>query len=100
MLLSEFILSNLEKILQEWGKFAASLLRNGRQMDKVALRDHLKKMLETMAADLALPQTAYEEIEKSKKVTTIRLLQKNRSRDPWQRALGVWFHPRRGGGRI
>lgn len=66
MPLSEFILSNLEKILQEWEEFAASLLHNGRQMDKVALRDYLKKMLETMAADLALPQTAYEEIEKSK----------------------------------
>ena len=66
MRLSDFILSNLEKILQEWEEFAASLLPKGQQMDKVALRDHVKKMLEAMAADLALPETELEEIKKSK----------------------------------
>lgn len=65
MRLSNFILDNLECILQEWEDFAATLMPDSKR-DKVALRDHAKSMLETMAADLALPQTEHEEKEKSK----------------------------------
>lgn len=66
MRLAKFILHDLEAILQEWEDFAATLTPAGRQMDKVALRDHVKKMLETIAADLCQKQTEREETEKSK----------------------------------
>jgi PAS domain S-box-containing protein len=66
MRLKEFILGNLERILQEWEDFAASLVPAEKSRDKVMLRDHAKKMLEAIAVDLAKLQTRYEEIEKSK----------------------------------
>src|ERR1039457_576969 len=66
MRLSKFILDNLEAILQEWEDFAASLIQDGKTADKVALRDHAKKILETIAADLTHPETEREEIKKSK----------------------------------
>lgn len=66
MRLAEFILHNLECILQEWEDFAATLVPAEKSWDKIMLRDHAKKMLETIAADLAEPQTRREEIEKSK----------------------------------
>ena len=55
MRLSEFILSNLENITQEWEQFAGSLLPEGRHLNKAALRDHLKIMLDVIAADLERP---------------------------------------------
>jgi diguanylate cyclase (GGDEF)-like protein/PAS domain S-box-containing protein len=66
MRLSEFILRDLEAILQEWETFAASLLEPAQMMDKSALRDHAKSILEAVAADLTEPQTESEETEKSK----------------------------------
>lgn len=35
------------------------------EMNRVVLRDHVKKMLETIAADLAQPETEHGETEKS-----------------------------------
>src|ERR1700694_4285711 len=64
--LSIFILKNIETILQEWEKFAATLVPAEHKMDRVMLRDHVKRMLETIAADLARPQTAHEQAKKSK----------------------------------
>lgn len=66
MRLSDYILENLECILQEWEEFAATLVPAEQKMDKVMLRDHLKQMLEAIALDLAQPQTAHEKAEKSK----------------------------------
>ena len=66
MRLANFILHDLEVILQEWENFAATLFPAGQPMGKVALRDHVKKMLETIAADLCQAQTEREETEKSK----------------------------------
>jgi len=66
MRLADFILQNLDCVLQEWVDFAATLVPASQRTDKVMLRDHVKKMLETISADLAKPETAYEEIEKSK----------------------------------
>ncbi len=66
MRLAKFILHDLEAILQEWEDFAATLIPADQQVDKVALRDHVKKMLETIAADLAQTQTEREETENSK----------------------------------
>jgi diguanylate cyclase (GGDEF)-like protein/PAS domain S-box-containing protein len=66
MRLSDYILENLECILQEWEEFAATLVPAEQRMDKMLLRDHLKQMLEAIALDLAQPQTAHEKSEKSK----------------------------------
>jgi PAS domain S-box-containing protein len=66
MRLSIFILDNIETILQEWQEFAATLVRAEHRTDRVVLRDHANKMLNTIAADLACPQTIYEQSEKSK----------------------------------
>lgn len=66
MRLSDFILNNREVILQEWEDFATSLRSVARQLDKVELRDHVKKILEAIASDLAQPQTEQEETKKSK----------------------------------
>lgn len=65
MLLSKFILDNLETILQEWEDFAASLLPLDHGLDQVELRDHAKKMLQDIAEDLAKPETEKQEIAKS-----------------------------------
>jgi diguanylate cyclase (GGDEF)-like protein/PAS domain S-box-containing protein len=64
--LSNFILENMETILQEWEDFAATLIAPEHKRDRVMLRDHVKQMMQTIAADLARPQTGYEQAEKSK----------------------------------
>lgn len=64
MVLSEFIRTNLEPILEKWEQFATDLL-SAAQMDKAALRDHAKGMLLTIAADLDRVQTAHQQTEKS-----------------------------------
>lgn len=66
MRLSRFILKNLEPILIAWEKFAATLVPASQRVNQVLLRDHLKKMLETIAADLARPETTHNRAEKSK----------------------------------
>ena len=55
MQLANFILSNMEAILQEWEDFAATLVPSGQILDKMTLRDHVKKMLETISIDLDKP---------------------------------------------
>lgn len=51
--------------MQEWQDFAATLVPTGQTMNKVALRDHIKLILETVAADLAQPQTEQVATNKS-----------------------------------
>ena len=66
MALSEFILANREPILAEWEAFARSCAPASGSMDVAALRDHAEELLSVMAADLATPQGALEQSEKSK----------------------------------
>ena len=66
MRLSHFILQNLEPILVEWETFAATLVPASQRADQAMLRDHVKKMLETIAADLARPESDHQQAEKSK----------------------------------
>ena len=66
MRLSNFILKNLESILQEWEEFATTLVPVDQKTDGAMLRDHVKSMLNTIAADLACPETANNKSEKSK----------------------------------
>lgn len=66
MRLSHFILANLEAIVQEWEEFASSLVPDSVKEDHTMLRDHAKKMLQAIAADLDQPQTAKKKDDKSK----------------------------------
>lgn len=55
MRLSEFILVNMEAILQEWEDFARNIQPSHRSMGVVELRDHAKEILEDISAELASP---------------------------------------------
>lgn len=65
MRLADFILDNIEPILQAWEDFAKTITPASHGMDSVALRDHAEQMLRTIAADLRTPQTVKEQIAKS-----------------------------------
>lgn len=58
MRLSEFILCNMERILQGWEDFAREIQVPHRTMDVTELRDHAKDILEEIAAELACPDSA------------------------------------------
>jgi signal transduction histidine kinase len=64
--LSDFILENMESILQAWQDFARTIEPPALTMDDTALRDHAKLMLTDIALDLKTPQTPLEQSEKSK----------------------------------
>ncbi|MDR6956895.1 signal transduction histidine kinase [Pseudomonas brassicacearum] len=65
MRLADFILDNIEPILQAWEDFAKTITPASEGMDSVALRDHAEQMLRTIAADLRTSQTRKERIAKS-----------------------------------
>lgn len=66
MRLSDFILNNIEPILQEWEDFARTLETPGKPLDTDALRDHAELMLQTFATDLRTWQSTRQQAEKSK----------------------------------
>lgn len=57
MRLAEFILHNMEPILQQWEDFARTMTPAAEGMTTAALRDHAEEMLHTIAADLQTPQS-------------------------------------------
>ena len=65
MRLSQFIITNSEKILAEFEAFARSIVPEG-TMDIAQLRDHAQQMLTVIAHDLETPQTKREGTEKSR----------------------------------
>ncbi|VVO22591.1 sensor histidine kinase [Pseudomonas fluorescens] len=65
MRLSEFILKNLEPILQAWEEFARSVDTPMPAMGPLALRDHAEYILRTVALDMSTSQTPQEQIDKS-----------------------------------
>src|SRR5688572_14892301 len=65
MRLAEFILANIEPILNEWEIFARSVNADG-TMDELALRDHAEDILRATARDMMSHQTGTEQLEKSK----------------------------------
>ena len=65
MRLAEFILQNMEPILQQWENFAKTLTPAADGMDTLALRDHAEEMLRTVAADLQTYQSPEARILKS-----------------------------------
>ena len=66
MKLSEFIRNNIDAILQDWEQFAGSIQPKAGDMDKEALLDHAKLILEDIAADLELPEEQHEQAENDK----------------------------------
>jgi RsbT co-antagonist protein rsbRD N-terminal domain len=64
--LSDFILDQMEPILQEWENFAKTIEPPAFTMDSKALRNHASLMLKAIALDLGNVQTALERAEKSK----------------------------------
>ena len=65
MRLADFILGNIEPILQQWEDFAKTMTPAADGMDSLALRDHAEQMLLTIAADLRTPQSDKARISKS-----------------------------------
>ena len=57
MRLADFILHNMDTILEQWEAFAATMRPEVHGMNGLALRDHAKPLLEAVAADLSCPQT-------------------------------------------
>ncbi|MHC8333916.1 ATP-binding protein [Pseudomonas sp. LB3P25] len=66
MRLSDFILKNLEPILQAWEEFARSVDTPMPTMDSRGLRDHAEYILKSVALDMRTSQSAQQQIEKSK----------------------------------
>ena len=64
MQLAEFILSEMEAILQDWEDFAHSV-PVAQSMPSKQLRDHAEIMLRTIAAEMIQPQTHNQERAKS-----------------------------------
>lgn len=65
MPLADFILANLEPILEEWEKHARSIPSAAGQQ-RPALRDHANRVLRSIAADMAKPQTEGQQRAKSR----------------------------------
>jgi signal transduction histidine kinase len=65
MRLADFILQNIEPILQKWEAFAKTMTPAADSMDSAALRDHAEQMLRTIAKDLQTTQTDQARISKS-----------------------------------
>lgn len=66
MRLADFIEQNIEPILVEWVAFAQSAAPAAEPMGVSALRDHAVEMLRAIVIDLRTPQTASQQVEKSK----------------------------------
>jgi len=65
MRLSDFIIKNLEPILQAWEDFAKTIEVPGKALDSKALRDHAEQMLRAIALDMRTYQSAQEQIAKA-----------------------------------
>jgi signal transduction histidine kinase len=65
MRLSDFIIKNLEPILQAWEDFARTIEVPGEALDSKALRDHAEQMLRAIALDMRTYQSVQEQIAKA-----------------------------------
>ena len=65
MRLSDFILKNIEPILQKWEDFASTLETPGTPLNREDLRDHAHLMLQAIAEDLRTKQSSLQQTEKS-----------------------------------
>jgi signal transduction histidine kinase len=65
MRLPDFILQNLDAIAAKWEAFAGTLFPGRQQMTSLALRDHVKEIMEAVALDIRTSQTKAEQAAKS-----------------------------------
>jgi signal transduction histidine kinase len=66
MRLAQFIESEMERILADWERFAATRLPAAQRMEPFELRDHARQILQAIVIDLSVPQTRDEQTAKSK----------------------------------
>ncbi|MEQ7920585.1 HAMP domain-containing sensor histidine kinase [Xanthomonas sp. WHRI 1810A] len=65
MRLSDFIVQQVDRIVDEWEKFASTLTPAADTLGSVELRDHAKSILLAAASDMNKAQTKAEEIAKA-----------------------------------
>ena len=66
MNLSEYIVVQLEKIMNEWESFAATMQPAAADMSSIELRDHATQMLTAIAVEMEKSRTAAQQAAKSK----------------------------------
>ncbi|MBV6826122.1 sensor histidine kinase KdpD [Pseudomonas sp. PD9R] len=66
MRLSEFIVQQVDRIVDEWEQFAKTITPAAEAMDRSALRDHARAILLAAARDMSKPQTPGEQAAKAK----------------------------------
>ena len=66
MRLGDFIRTELEKILASWDEFAGTVKHSGRALDPRELRDHAREILIAIADDIDEPQSAAQQVTKSR----------------------------------
>lgn len=66
MNLSEYIVVHLEKILDEWETFAASMQPAAADMSSLELRDHARQMLAAIAVEMEKSRSTAQQTAKSK----------------------------------
>ena len=66
MKLSQFIETNIEKILEEWDQFALTLFPEGAHVSAHELRDHARGILMELTKDMDTTQSAQQQADKSK----------------------------------
>lgn len=71
--LGDFILKNMESILEQWEEFAQTINPPALTMDSKSLRDHAELMLKVIAKDLSTEQTDQEQADKSKDLAPANL---------------------------
>lgn len=65
MRLGEYILRDMELILERWELFASTYVPPAAQMSSLSVRGHLSEILRAIVADLEMPQTRSEQAAKS-----------------------------------
>ena len=65
MRLSEFIVQNVDRIVDEWEQFAQTITPAAHAMDSTALRDHAKDILLAASRDMTTAQSAREQQAKA-----------------------------------
>ncbi|MDB6141118.1 MAG: histidine kinase [Pseudomonas sp.] len=66
MRLSEFIVQHVDRIVDEWEKFAKTIKPAAESLTRLELRDHAKAILLAAARDMNTAQTASEQAAKAK----------------------------------
>ena len=88
MRLSEFIVQEVDRIVDEWERFAATITPAANNMDSIALRDHAKVILLAASRDMNTAQTASEQQAKAEGEVT----EKNPSLDQAAASHGELRH--------